>query len=64
MLPVFAIYRSGNLTQAEADKLFGPLVTALNVKTIIFYVGIVLTLIGLGLIVFGVLNFRRVKRIN
>lgn len=64
MLPVFSIYRSGNLTEEKAHELFDPLTTALNVKTGIFYVGIVLTLIGLGVLVFGILNMRRIKNRN
>lgn len=46
MLPVFAIFRSGNLTQHKADELFKPLVTALSVKTTLFYIGIVFALVG------------------
>lgn len=64
MLPVFAVYRSGNLTEEKANELFGPLTTALNVKTAIFYIGIVLVLIGLGILVLGVLNIRRINRSN
>lgn len=64
MLPVFAVYRSGNLTEEKANELFGPLTTALNVKTAIFYIGIVLVLVGLGILVLGVLNIRRINRSN
>ena len=64
MLPVFAIYRSGNLTEEKANELFGPLTTALNVKTAFFYVGIVLTVVGLGVVIFGVLRLRRATKSN
>ena len=44
--------------------MFGPLTTAINVKTAMFYIGIVLTLIGVGLIVLGAINLRRIKKRN
>lgn len=64
MLPVFAIYRSGNLTDTKADELFRPLTTALNIKMAIFYVGIVMLLLGAGGSAYGFINLRRVKKIN
>lgn len=59
---MFSIYRSGNLTEDTANKLFGPLTTALNAKTAFFYVGIVLSLGGAAGLAYGFTNYRRIKR--
>lgn len=64
MLPVFAIYRSGNLTETKAGELFDPLTTALNIKSAIFYIGIMMTLLGIGGSTYGYINIRRLKRRN
>lgn len=62
MMPVVSIFRSGNLTEIKAHELFGPLTTALSVKTAMFYVGIVLALAGAGGFAYGFTNLRRAKR--
>lgn len=61
-LPIFAVYRSGNLTADTAHKLFGTLKSALNAKTALFYIGIVLSLVGAAGAGYGFTNYKRVTR--
>jgi tetrahydromethanopterin S-methyltransferase subunit D len=46
LIPVFAIFRSGNLTQKKADELFSELVTANTAKRVFMYLGIVVAALG------------------
>lgn len=62
MLPVFSVYRSGNLTEAQADKLFSPLNFALNVKTALFYVGIVVALGGVTSFGYGLTKKKEMQK--
>ena len=62
MLPVFSLFRSGNLTQEKADELFQPLVTALNVKTALFYIGIVAALGGASACGYGFTKKKQIEK--
>jgi hypothetical protein len=41
MMPVFSVYRSGNISSETVDDLFGDLKTALSAKRVIFLVGLI-----------------------
>ena len=43
-MPVFSTYRSGNITEEEANKLFSQLKVAITLKTVIFYIGLVIAI--------------------
>jgi len=52
MLPIFSLWRSGNISTHAVDKYFGPLRIALKVKKYSLFVGLALSgvslLAGLG----------------
>lgn len=61
MMPVFSIYRSGNLTEDQANKLFSPLKTAFSVSSALFYLGIIVGIVGC---VVGVHGFTKLQELK
>ena len=45
-LPVFSIYRAGNLTEEQANNLFGEMKVAFVFQGVMFYVGIFVAIGG------------------
>lgn len=64
LLPVFTINRSGNLTQETADKLFQPLMDALQAKIYVFYIGIGVAVLGFLMTVFAIVKIVKFKRVG
>lgn len=46
MLPVFSVWRSGNLTEEKYKEIYAPLITALAVQASLKYVGIGLAVLA------------------
>lgn len=61
MLPLFNVYQSGNFTESGADKLLGSLRMGLGAKIIIFWVGIVLSILLLLSLLVLIWLFRKRK---
>lgn len=40
MLPIFSVWRSGNLTEEKYREIYAPLIMAFAVKSSLIYVGI------------------------
>jgi hypothetical protein len=51
-LPIFSIYRSGNLTEKKAAEIYADLNTALGVKVAIKFIGVALLIIFIITLVF------------
>lgn len=61
MLPIFAICRSGNLTEDVFHDLYDPLVLGLKIKEASVYVGIGIVAVFLGLFAFATFKIRKAK---
>jgi len=59
LLPIFSISRSGNLTEAKFHQLYDPLVAAVKAKSAVLIIGIVLTVIFIGFLVFATIKKRK-----
>jgi hypothetical protein len=62
LLPIFSISRSGNLTESKFHELYDPLVTAFKAKTAVVYIGIILTVVFIGLLVFATIKKRKLAK--
>jgi len=58
-LPVFSLWRCGNLTEENVDKLFSPLKTGLTAHNWIFVLSLVL-IVG-GVVLFGGFYYKKRK---
>ena len=59
LLPIFSISRSGNLTEPKFHELYDPLLTAVKAKSAVLIIGIVLTVIFIGFLVFATIKKRK-----
>ena len=60
-MPVCSTYRSGNITEEEANKLFSQLKVAITLKTVIFYIGL---LIAIGSLIGTIFIWTRKKSLE
>jgi hypothetical protein len=58
MIPVFSIYRSGNITESKANELLGALKTVSTIKQIFLYIGIVFSVLGFTWVMFSLIKLR------
>lgn len=61
MLPMFSINRGGNFSEAGAKKVFGLLKAGLTMKKVSLWLGIVMSVLLVGVLVFLVFRYKKVK---
>jgi hypothetical protein len=61
MLPIFSLYRSGNLTEEKAKDLYAPLILGLKIESSMVYVGIGIAVASLGLLIFATFKKRKLS---
>ena len=62
MMPIFAISRSGNLTEEKFHQLFDPLVMGLKFKQVVVYIGIGLALLSIVMFLFSYYKMRKANK--
>lgn len=62
MLPIFSLWRSGNITEEVANNLFGPLLVGLAAQTWIRYIGVVFLILSTGTLLYSINKRRTVEK--
>jgi hypothetical protein len=62
MLPVFTVYRSGNLTEEKFHQFYGDLLMGFTIKRVVVYVGIGLGAVSLVVFIAVTLKMIRDKK--